>query len=33
MERDKLSVDDIYNAINNAQPRGKGTEYKPLNRQ
>jgi hypothetical protein len=31
MERDKLSVDDIYNAINNAQPRGKGTEYKPLN--
>jgi Fe2+ or Zn2+ uptake regulation protein len=33
MERDRLSVDDIYNAINNAQPRRGGTEYRPFNRQ
>jgi hypothetical protein len=33
IERDKLSVDDLYEAIDNARPKKKTTEYKPLNRQ
>ena len=33
IERDKLSVDDLYEAIDKAQPKKKKTEYKPLNQQ
>ncbi|HVF42373.1 MAG TPA: hypothetical protein VM936_05165 [Pyrinomonadaceae bacterium] len=33
MERDKLTADDIYHAIDNARPRKKETEYKPLKQQ